>query len=107
MGRLIVLTLLGILTVTPVSAQSDSYLASPNGTYLGKLGNRTDPNSIRNPYGSYGSPYAPNSINNPYGRYGSRYSQESPNNPYATQQPYLVNPSTGSTTRFGGSPYNR
>ena len=65
----------------------------PDGTYLGQ---RTDnpylPDSITNPYGSYGSRYAPNSVNNPYGRYGSRFSPNSANNPYATNPPKLYAP---------------
>jgi hypothetical protein len=62
-----------------------------DGQYLGQLnGNRFDPNSVANPYGTYGSPYAPNSINNPYGTYGSRYAPLSPTNPYATTPPLLI-----------------
>ena len=43
--------------------------------------NKYDPNSIANPYGTYGSQYSPNSINNPYGA-GSPYNADSPTNPY-------------------------
>ena len=61
-----------------------------NGQYLGNLSrNPYDPNSIANPYGTYGSPYSPNSINNPYGTYGSPYSPHSATNPYATSPPTI------------------
>jgi hypothetical protein len=81
------------------------YLVSPDGQYLGNLGSKYDPNSINNPYGRYGSKYSSDSINNPYGQYGSRYSNQSPHNPYANQQPILINPNTGTSNCFGGSPY--
>jgi hypothetical protein len=70
---------------------ADTYLVSPNGTYLGNLNNKYDTNSIYNKYGRYGSKYSPDSINNPYGKYGSKYSPYSPNNPYATQAPIIIN----------------
>jgi hypothetical protein len=70
---------------------ADTYLVSPDGTYLGNLNNKYDTNSIYNKYGRYGSKYSPDSINNSYGKYGSKYSPYSPNNPYATQAPLLIN----------------
>ena len=77
------------------AAQSDPpILADPKkGKYLGTLSNNQyDPESVRNPYGRYGSKYSPDSINNPYGKYGSKYSPDSPNNPYATNPPVIISP---------------
>jgi hypothetical protein len=99
------LATLFLIGFTSIAQAQTPYLVSPNGQYLGNLGNKYDPNSINNPYGRYGSKYSPESINNPYGNYGSRYSNESPHNPYATQQPILVNPKSGISNCFGGSPY--
>lgn len=81
-----------LLLVSSAQAQ-DSYIVSPDGTYLGKLNNnRYDADSIANPYGKYGSKYSSDSINNPYGEYGSKYSNKSWNNPYASEQPFVVDP---------------
>ena len=58
-------------------------------TNLGKLtSNLYARGSIANFYGA-GSPYARNSIKNPYGKYGSFYSNKSATNPYATNPPKL------------------
>lgn len=74
-----------MILVTNANAVS---LYAHDGTYLGELNNnRTDPNSVSNPYGQYGNKNSPNSINNPYGRYGNNYSEEGVNNPYANQYP--------------------
>ena len=43
--------------------------------------NRSDPDSVANPYGRYGSRYSDDSINNRTGA-GSRYNDDSPNNRY-------------------------
>ena len=62
-----------------------------DGQYLGRLNaNPSDPESVANPYGRYGSEYSPNSINNPYGRYGSEYSPQSARNPYSTTPPVVI-----------------
>lgn len=62
-----------------------------DGTYLGRLNaNRYDPESVSNPYGTYGSTYSPTSINNPYSAYGSPYSSNSARNPYASTPPVVV-----------------
>lgn len=58
--------------------------------YIGNYNtNRYDPNSVRNTYSQYGSPYSSNSINNNYGQYGSPYSNKSATNPYASDAPKL------------------
>lgn len=66
-------------------------LISTDGKYLGNYNNNTyDPNSVSNPYGTYGNPYSSQSINNPYSRYGNPYSNESVTNPYgSTDSPKL------------------
>ena len=71
-------------------------IALQAGEYLGKLSsNKYDPDSVSNPYGTYGSKYSSKSINNPYGKYGSKYSNYSVNNPYATEAPIMVKDSYG------------
>ena len=95
MGKIAFGTLFFVLSVGAAAAQAGGppQIYSPNGKYLGNLSsNPYDPNSVSNPYGTYGSPYSPNSIRNPYGQYGSPYSNTSPTNPYATQAPILVAP---------------
>lgn len=58
--------------------------------YLGKYSsNSYDPESISNPYSTYGSEYSGKSVNNPYSEYGSQYSQKSAANPYATDAPKI------------------
>ena len=82
---------------TPTYTEMSSYsygnpatVVSPSGDYLGTTSaNKFDPDSINNPYGTYGSKYSPDSVNNPYGRFGSKYSVESANNPYAHDTPQL------------------
>jgi endonuclease YncB( thermonuclease family) len=61
-----------------------------DGTYLGKLVNSHDPESIFNKYGLYGSDYGINSIWNTYSIYGSDYSLYSPFNSYSTTPPAIV-----------------
>ena len=67
-------------------------LYDKSGNYLGNVNkNPYDPNSISNPYGTYGSPYSPKSVNNPYGTYGSPYSSEGVANPYgSTNSPKAI-----------------
>lgn len=63
------------------ASYSSPYSTSPpkiysGGRYLGELSlNRYAPDSVSNPYGTYGSRYSQDSINNPYGNYG-RYSTQ-------------------------------
>lgn len=80
-----------VLSAFTKAVFADTYLVSPDGTYLGNLNNKYDTNSIYNQYGRYGNKYSPDSINNAYGKYGSKYSPYSPNNPYATQAPIIIN----------------
>jgi hypothetical protein len=65
-------------------AQDDS------NTYLGKIANSYDKDSIFNEYGTYGSKYSAKSIWNEYGTFGSEYSLESPFNKYSTMPPMII-----------------
>lgn len=59
-------------------------------TYLGKIKNEYDSDSIFNEYGTYGSEYSSSSIWNEYGTFGSEYSSYSPFNEYTTTPPIFV-----------------
>jgi len=78
----------------------NGYLEADDGTFLGKLSNKYDSESIFNKYGNYGSKYSSTSIFNKYGNYGSKYSAQSPINPYTTTPPkvYLGGQFTGYLT---------
>ena len=59
--------------------------------YLGCLNcSEYDPDSVKNTYGTHGSPYSQDSIFNHYGQYGSPYSAESACNEYASDPPVIV-----------------
>lgn len=59
-------------------------------TFLGLIAfNTTNPKSIVNPYGNYGSKYSQTSILNEYGSFGSKYAQTSAYNEYATKPPFI------------------
>ena len=59
-------------------------------TFLGTIGRPTDPESIFNVAGIYGSPDSLLSIWNRYGRFGSEFSAYSPRNAAAATPPRLV-----------------
>jgi hypothetical protein len=59
-------------------------------TYLGKITNGYDSDSIFNEYGSYGSEYSSSSIWNQYATFGSKYSSYSPFNEYTSTPPMIV-----------------
>jgi hypothetical protein len=59
-------------------------------TYLGKITNAYDSESIFNKYGTYGSPYNSSSIWNQYATFGSEYSSYSPNNSNTSTPPMIV-----------------
>jgi hypothetical protein len=63
---------------------------SPCGQFLGLLSSvQNNPNSIINPYGSYGSPHSPTSIQNPQGLYGTSEGIYSPYNPNSVNPPVI------------------
>ena len=59
-------------------------------TFLGKITNAYESESIFNEYGTYGSPYSSESIWNQYGTFGSEYSSYSPHNSYTSTPPMIV-----------------
>ncbi len=59
-------------------------------TYLGKISNSYDSESIFNEYGTYGSEYSSNSIWNEYSTFGSEYSSYSPFNEYTSTPPMII-----------------
>ncbi|MQT77936.1 hypothetical protein [Pseudomonas helleri] len=59
-------------------------------TYLGKINNPYDSESIFNDYGTYGSEYNSDSIWNQYATFGSEYSIYSPHNSYTSTPPMII-----------------
>jgi len=59
-------------------------------TYLGKITNTYDSESIFNEYGTYGSEYNSVSIWNEYATFGSEYSSYSPHNSYTSTPPMII-----------------
>jgi hypothetical protein len=59
-------------------------------TYLGKITNSYDSESIFNEYGSFGSEYSSSSIWNKYATFGSEYSSYSPFNKYTSTPPMII-----------------
>lgn len=59
-------------------------------TYLGRITNSYDSESIFNDYGTYGSAYNSSSIWNQYATFGSEYSSHSATNQYTTTPPMIV-----------------
>ncbi len=59
-------------------------------TYLGKVTNPYDSDSIFNEYGTYGSEYNSASIWNQYATFGSEYSNYSPHNSYTSTPPMII-----------------
>ena len=59
--------------------------------FLGCLNcSSSDPSSVHNQYGNFGSQYSSDSIFNRYGEYGSQYSIFSPCNLYSSDAPVVV-----------------
>ena len=59
-------------------------------TFLGKIANTYDSQSIFNEYGNYGSEYSSTSIWNTYATFGSEYSSYSPFNSYTSTPPMII-----------------
>ena len=66
-----------------------SKIIAGDGTYLGKISNQYDSESIFNEFGSYGSEYSSSSIFNEFGQYGGEFSQYSPFNQFASSPPLI------------------
>lgn len=65
-------------------------VVADDGTYLGKVTNHYDRESIFNEYGNFGGEYSRTSIWNQYGKYGGEYSRLSAFNQYTRTPPALV-----------------
>lgn len=74
----------GIVQGAVLIAQDD------NNTYLGKITNSYDSDSIFNEYGTYGSEYNSESIWNQYATFGGDYSNYSPSNAYTSTPPMII-----------------
>ena len=84
-------TLIFLFITTLASAAPPILIDQKTGRYLGNLStNHTDPDSVSNPHGRYGSKDSEDSINNPNGKYGSPQGNDSMNNPYATNTPIVL-----------------
>jgi len=59
-------------------------------TFLGKITNSYDSESIFNEYGTYGSEYNSASIWNQYATFGSEYNSLSPHNSYTSTPPMII-----------------
>ncbi|MEK9968850.1 MAG: hypothetical protein VW600_06920 [Ferrovibrio sp.] len=59
-------------------------------TYLGKITNSFDSDSIFNEYGNYGNKFSANSIWNEYSTFGSEYNIASPFNKFSTSPPMII-----------------
>lgn len=69
----------------------ESQLRTLSGIFLGNVNrNRFDPDSLVNPYGTYGNRFATESIFNKFSQYGSPYGTESPYNKFTTTPPVFV-----------------
>ncbi len=64
-------------------------ILAQDGTYLGKLSNRFDTQSILNTFGSYGSQFSSTSIYNQFSQYGSQFAPYSAYNEFSTKPPIL------------------
>lgn len=66
-------------------------LVAYDGQFLGNINtNRYDPDSLANPYGTYGNQYSILSIWNVFGMYGSSYGIYSPWNSFAINPPFII-----------------
>mgnify|MGYP003384867725 CR=1 FL=1 len=73
-----------ILSGAKIIAQDDK------NTYLGRLANSYDSDSILNEYGTYGGEYNALSVFNEYGEFGSEYNQYSATNSYSSEPPMII-----------------
>lgn len=59
-------------------------------TYLGKISNSYDSDSIFNEYGDYGNEFSSESIWNEYSEFGNEFNSYSPFNEFSTMPPMLI-----------------
>lgn len=72
------------------SSISGATIVANDGTYLGRISNQYDGDSVLNKYGRFGSEYSATSIWNKYGQYGGEYSSLSPFNKYTSTPPVII-----------------
>lgn len=97
--RLVALAVFLTLPVGPAFAQKAQ-------EFLGNLSvNKYAPNSTSNSFGA-GNPSNPNSINNQFGQFGSPYSPNSVTNPYATKTPKLYDSEGNYRGKLSANPYD-
>ncbi len=91
----------------PPPARLLLYGGGDHGTYLGCLTCMdTDPESVHNPNGSFGSRLSPTSILNSFSEWGSRLSNLSVCNPLATDPPLVMDEARASHGRLTVNRYN-
>lgn len=73
-----------VLKDAKVIGQDDAH------TYLGKVANKYDADSIFNEYGIHGGPYEQDSVWNPYATFGNEYNEYAATNKYTGTPPMLV-----------------
>ena len=59
-------------------------------TYLGKIDNKYNSESVFNKYGTYGNEYSSESIWNKYSEFGNKYNYLSPFNDYSSSPPRII-----------------
>jgi len=59
-------------------------------SYLGKIDNKYNSESIFNEYGTYGNEYSSKSIWNEYSKFGNEYNSLSPFNDYSSSPPMII-----------------
>ncbi|MEQ9287240.1 MAG: hypothetical protein RIG77_10050 [Cyclobacteriaceae bacterium] len=75
----------------PIMLNGASIIAQDDeNTYLGKISNKYDSESILNKYGRYGDKHSTTSIWNEYGQFGGQHGLYSPFNKYSTSPPIII-----------------
>ena len=72
------------------AAVDGAVIISNDGTYLGKIVNKYESNSIFNKYGEYGNKFNSDSIWNNYGTNGNEYNPNSWRNSYSSTPPAIM-----------------
>lgn len=90
-------SLFGSLSTINIPSKASSFckdirgarVVAEDGTYLGKIDNSYESDSIFKENGTHGGKYSANSIWNKYGQYGGKYAANSPFNKYTTTPPTI------------------
>ena len=69
---------------------SISIAQDPDYSYLGKITNEYDSDSIFNDYGTYGNKFSSKSIWNKFSTFGNKFSSYSPFNEYSYNPPMII-----------------